>query len=119
MPVNRRWGLGELKEALVEYQAMTKERITLEAALMGGRNSGAEAARALVAWAKGLHVQVNVIPWNKVPGLPFSEPSRDEVDGYLAVLSEAGIEASRRMRRGRGVMGACGQLGDTLMAEKT
>lgn len=114
MPVNRRWPLSELKAALVEYQAKTKERITLEAALMGGTNAGADAARALVDWARGLQVQVNVIPWNKVPGLPFSEPTRAEIEGYLAVLEAAGIEASRRMRRGRGVMGACGQLGDTL-----
>ena len=63
-----------------------------------------------------LHVQVNVIPWNKVPGLPFAEPGRDELEAYLRILEESGIEASRRMRRGRGVMGACGQLGDTLIA---
>ncbi len=117
MPVNKRWPLSELKAALMEYQGKTGERVTLEAALMGGRNSGAEAARALVTWADGLHVQVNVIPWNKVPGLPFSEPSRAELEAYLAVLESAGIEASRRMRRGRGVMGACGQLGDTLKAD--
>jgi 23S rRNA (adenine2503-C2)-methyltransferase len=114
MPVNRRWGLSELKAALLAYQARTGERITLEAAIMAGKNSGPEAARALVDFARGLQVQVNVIPWNKVAGLPFSEPSREELESYLAVLEGAGLEASRRMRRGRGVNGACGQLGDTL-----
>jgi 23S rRNA (adenine2503-C2)-methyltransferase len=114
MPVNRRWPLAELKAALLEYQDKTGERITIEAALMGGKNSGADAARALVAWTRGLHVQVNVIPWNAVPGLPFVEPTRVELAAYLSVLEASGIEASRRMRRGRGVMGACGQLGDTL-----
>lgn len=118
MPVNRSWGLDELKDALLEYQAATGERITLETALMGGANSGPDSARALVAWARGLHVQVNVIPWNKVAGLPFSEPGRDEVEAFLRILDEAGLEASRRMRRGRGVMGACGQLGDTLKAKE-
>jgi 23S rRNA (adenine2503-C2)-methyltransferase len=118
MPINRRWGLAELKAALIRYQEATGERITLEAALLGGRNSGAEAARALVRWAAGLHVQVNVIPWNKVPGLPFTEPSRAELESYLAILESAGLEAGRRTRRGRGVMGACGQLGDTLQAPK-
>jgi 23S rRNA (adenine2503-C2)-methyltransferase len=116
MPVNRTWDLAALKAALITYQATTKERITLETALMGGHNSGPEAARALVAWARGLHVQVNVIPWNKVPDLPFSEPTRDELEAFLSVLESSGLEASRRMRRGRGVMGACGQLGDTLKA---
>lgn len=118
MPVNKSYSLEELKAALLEYQEATGERITLEAALMGGTNSGADSARALVDWSRGLHVQVNVIPWNKVPGLPFCEPSRDELEAYLRVLEDSGIEASRRMRRGRGVMGACGQLGDTLKAQE-
>jgi len=114
MPVNKRWNLAALKDALSAYQAATGERITLEAALMGGRNSGVRDAEALVRWVSPLQVQVNIIPWNKVPTLPFSEPSRAELEAYSAVLERAGMAASRRMRRGRGVMGACGQLGDAL-----
>jgi len=117
MPVNRKWGLAELKEALVEYQSSTGERVTLEAAIMGGVNSSVEQARALARWADGLDVQVNVIPWNRIPDFPFREPSREELDSYLAVLEAAGLVAVRRMRRGRGVMGACGQLGETLRSE--
>jgi 23S rRNA (adenine2503-C2)-methyltransferase len=117
MPVNRSWGLAALKEALIAYQAAAGERVTLEAAIMGGVNSSVEQARAIVRWAAGLDVQVNVIPWNKAPGLPFKEPERAEVDAFLAVLEGAGLVAVRRMRRGRGVMGACGQLGETLRAD--
>jgi 23S rRNA (adenine2503-C2)-methyltransferase len=116
MPVGRSWDLASLKDALLRYQAATGERITLECAIMGGVNSSRESARKLVAWIGDLKVQVNVIPWNKVPGLDFVEPSREELESYLAVLDAAGVVASRRMRRGRGVMGACGQLGDTLRA---
>ncbi len=116
MPVNRRWDLATLKDALLVYQDATGERITLEAAIMGGRNSSADEARALARWAEGLEVQVNVIPWNRIPGFPFREPEREELDAYMAVLDGAGITAVRRMRRGRGVMGACGQLGETLRA---
>ena len=116
MPVNRRWGLAALKDALLRYQGATGERVTLECAIMGGVNSSAASARGLVAWIGSLEVQVNVIAWYRVPDLPFTEPTRAELEGYVAVLEEAGITASRRMRRGRGVMGACGQLGDTLRA---
>jgi 23S rRNA (adenine2503-C2)-methyltransferase len=116
MPVNRRWGLAALKDALLRYQESTGERVTLECVLMAGVNSSPESARELIAWIGRLDVQVNVIAWNKVQGLPFAEPSRSEVEDYIAVLETAGIVASRRMRRGRGVMGACGQLGDTLRA---
>ncbi|MDP3179573.1 MAG: 23S rRNA (adenine(2503)-C(2))-methyltransferase RlmN, partial [Spirochaetaceae bacterium] len=111
---NRKWGLPALKDALLKYQAITRERVTLETAIMGGRNSSPAHAEALVRWIRPLKAQVNVIPWNKVPGLPFVEPSREELEDYLAVLERAGLTATRRMRRGRGVMGACGQLGDSL-----
>jgi 23S rRNA (adenine2503-C2)-methyltransferase len=114
MPVNRSWGLAALKDAMLRYQETTGERVTLECVLMGGVNSSPDNARELLAWIGRLKVQVNVIPWNKVPGIPFREPSRSELEDYIAVLEAAGISASRRMGRGRGVMGACGQLGDTL-----
>lgn len=117
MPVNRKWGLAELKAALLKYQEATGERVTLEAALMGGRNSRPEDARALIRWIRPLKAQVNLIPWNRVPGLPFVEPTRDEVETFQAILDEAGLTSTRRMRRGRGVMGACGQLGDTLLSK--
>ncbi|MEN6477294.1 MAG: 23S rRNA (adenine(2503)-C2)-methyltransferase, partial [Rectinema sp.] len=64
-----------------------------------------------------LRAQVNLIPWNRVPGMDFSEPDEAQIRAFTAVLEEAGLAAVRRMRRGRGVMGACGQLGDTLMAD--
>ena len=116
MPVNSSWNLAALKEALERYQETTGERVTIECALMGGLNASPESARRLIAWIGRLKVQVNVIPWNRIPGFPFVEPSREELEAFMTVLESSGIVASRRMRRGRGVMGACGQLGDTLRA---
>ncbi|PKL05652.1 MAG: 23S rRNA (adenine(2503)-C(2))-methyltransferase RlmN [Spirochaetae bacterium HGW-Spirochaetae-9] len=117
MPVNKSWNLEVLKAALVEYQAKTGERITLEAVLTGNRNASVESARALVRWVKPLKAQVNLIPWNVVPGLPFETPTNAQVKAFTEVLEKAGLVAVQRMHRGRGVMGACGQLGDTLTAD--
>jgi 23S rRNA (adenine2503-C2)-methyltransferase len=116
MPVNRSWNLVSLKEALLHYQARTGDRITLEAAIMGGENSSLKSAKAMADWIRPLNVQVNVIPWNPVPGLPYREPVRGEAAAFEAELERLGINAVRRVRRGRGVAGACGQLGDTLGA---
>ena len=116
MPVNKRWNLAALKKALLYYQEKTGDRISLEAAIMGGINSGVEGARAMAAWIHPLKVQVNVIPWNPVDGLPYRQPSREEVDSFETELERLGVNAVRRAKRGRGVGGACGQLGDTLMA---
>ncbi|HOX91367.1 MAG TPA: 23S rRNA (adenine(2503)-C(2))-methyltransferase RlmN [Spirochaetales bacterium] len=116
MPVNKQWNLASLKDTLVTYQAASGDRITLEAAIMGGRNAGAQAARDMASWIGSLKTQVNVIPWNPVDGLPFKEPSRQEVDSFENELERLGITTVRRARRGRQVGGACGQLGDTLEA---
>lgn len=114
MPVNKTWNLAALKAALEYYQNRTSDRITLEAAIMGGENSGLDSAAAMAAWIGHLNVQVNVIPWNPVDGLPYREPARGEAEAFETELERRGINAVRRARRGRGVAGACGQLGDTL-----
>jgi 23S rRNA (adenine2503-C2)-methyltransferase len=115
MPVNRRWNLEALKKALMYYQEKTGDRISLEAAIMGGVNSGVDGARAMAAWIQPMKVQVNVIPWNPVDSLPYRQPSREEVASFETELERLGVNAVRRAKRGRGVGGACGQLGDTLM----
>ena len=116
MPVNKTWGLDALKAALLEYQENTGERITLEAVLTGNRNAGLDSARALVKGVRPMKAQVNLRPWNAVPGLPLETPTPAQVRAFSEVLEKAGLTAVQRMHRGRGVMGACGQLGDTLRA---
>jgi 23S rRNA (adenine2503-C2)-methyltransferase len=117
MPVNRTWNLASLKNALMEYQHITNDRITLEVVLTGNRNSGRDDAEALVRWIRPLRAQVNLIPWNSVPSLPYIEATPQQLRAFESVLSDNGILTVRRMHRGRGVMGACGQLGDTLRSD--
>lgn len=111
MPVNKANPLPELLKALKHYQEKTGDRITLEAAIMGNANSSLDDARAIAAFAKDLNAQVNIIPWNPIPGLNFTEPSRNQVEAFVRELERLHIIVTRRTRRGRGVQGACGQLG--------
>jgi len=111
MPVEAGNPLPELKRALIAYQEATGDRITLEAAVLGGVNSGKDDARAMAAFCAGLNAQINLIPWNPVPGLPFREPAPGEVASFAEELERLGLNVTRRARRGRGVSGACGQLG--------
>jgi 23S rRNA (adenine2503-C2)-methyltransferase len=118
MPGIREFSLAETKAALAVYQEKTGRRITLETVLLGGINSGPEDAGALMDFARGLFAVVNVIPWNPVEGLcfegkPLREPSPAELEGFIRRLESGGLKVTRRYRRGRGVSGACGQLGGT------
>jgi 23S rRNA (adenine2503-C2)-methyltransferase len=116
MPVSAANPLKRLKEALLYHQERRRRRVTLEAVLLGGINTGAEDAAAMAAFADGLDAVVNAIPWNPVEnlgldGLPFKEPSAAEVKRFCAELEKRGLKTLPRRKKGRGVSGACGQLG--------
>ncbi|MDR1444882.1 MAG: 23S rRNA (adenine(2503)-C(2))-methyltransferase RlmN [Treponema sp.] len=116
VPSGRTNPLPRIKEALGYYQEKTGRRITLEAVLLGGINTGAEEAAAFRAFARGLDAVVNLIPWNPVEGLGFRgralrEPAPAETEAFARLLEQGGLKVTRRFRRGRGVSGACGQLG--------
>jgi 23S rRNA (adenine2503-C2)-methyltransferase len=114
MPITRSNPLPELREALLYYQEKTKDRITLEAVLIGGVNTAPGDVDALRAFIDGLQVTMNLIPWNRVPGMDFREPTRQELEDFESMLEERGIQFTQRARRGRGVSGACGQLGTVI-----
>ena len=114
MPITRTNPLGELRSAIAHYAEKTGKRVTLEAALLGGVNTGDESARTMIAFARGIDVHINLIPWNPVGGLPFTEPTAAECKRFVAQLEKAGINVTLRTRRGREIGGACGQLGKTL-----
>lgn len=113
MPVNETNPLPELREAVKYYAEKTGKRVTLEAALMGGLNADRKSAEQLISFAKGIDVNVNLIPWNPVSSLDFKEPGRNEVRDFMKLVSNAGINVTLRTRRGQKIGGACGQLGKT------
>ncbi len=110
MPVARAHGLAELKDALAAYQAARKHRITLEVVLIAGRTDRDADLEALKRFVPPLSVMVNLIPWNPAPEIDLAEPSAERVAWYKSGLERAGIPVTERMRKGRGVCGACGQL---------
>ena len=111
MPVTNANPLQDLRKAIKYYTEKTGIRCTLEAALMHNVNTNDQAADELIAFARGIDVHFNLIPWNPVESLPFKEPSRQEVNHLMERLEKGGISATLRTRRGRTIGGACGQLG--------
>ena len=111
MPVTNANPLQNLRKAIKYYTEKTGIRCTLEAALMHEVNTNDQAADELIAFAQGIDVHFNLIPWNPVASLPFKEPTRQEVNHLMERLEKGGISATLRTRRGRSIGGACGQLG--------
>src|SRR5574344_2522749 len=117
MPVSKGNPLPELKEAISYYIQKTGQRVTLEAALLAGKNTGKESARRLIEFASNLDVYINLIPWNPVPGLEFETPTSAECSEFSSYLERAGLNVNLRTRRGTKIGGACGQLGRSSMNE--
>ncbi|MDD5929065.1 MAG: 23S rRNA (adenine(2503)-C(2))-methyltransferase RlmN [Spirochaetales bacterium] len=106
--------LEKLRESIKYYTEKTGKRVTLEAALLHNKNTSKESAQNMIIFARDLDVNINLIPWNPVSTLPFTEPSRNEIDQFTKQLQNAGLNVTLRTKRGREIGGACGQLGKTL-----
>ncbi len=113
MPVANGNPLSELRKAIAYYAEKTGKRVTLEAALLKNKNTGRESADRMIEFAKGINVNINLIPWNPVSGLSFEEPEQAEVRNFVRMLENAGLNVTLRTKRGRKIGGACGQLGKT------
>lgn len=103
--------LENLRKAISYYAEKSGKRVTLEAALLHDKNTDKISADNLINFAKNMDVNVNLIPWNPVDKLPFTEPGSNEVKNFVNLIEKSGINVTLRTRRGRKIGGACGQLG--------
>jgi len=110
MPINRRYDLERLKEALLFYQKTTGRKITIEYILIKDQNCGLREAKELVRFLHGLRTKVNLIPFNAHPGLPYQRPDDTEIRQFQKYLADRSIPAPVRYSKGLEVSGACGQL---------
>ncbi len=110
MPVNKRYKIEELVQACRDYVAETGRRITFEWALIDGINDSPEVADRLAGLLKGLLCHVNAIPLNPTSGYKGRPTNPQRAQAFKAVLEQAGIPCTIRMRRGIDIQAGCGQL---------
>jgi 23S rRNA (adenine2503-C2)-methyltransferase len=110
MPVNRKYPLRELTAACEYYQQKKGRVITLEYILIAGVNDAPAQAGPLAVLARRLNAKVNLIPYNKVEGLPWARPTEEAQDAFLAVLEKQKVPATLRREKGHDIEAACGQL---------
>jgi 23S rRNA (adenine2503-C2)-methyltransferase len=110
MPGVRKMLLPDLREALVDYAEKTGRRPSLEFALIAGVNDTPGELSALIRFARGLLVHVNLIPVNPVRGTGYARSLDERVAVFQRELHMSGIEVSVRAERGADIDAACGQL---------
>jgi 23S rRNA (adenine2503-C2)-methyltransferase len=119
VPLNRRYPLAELAAAAQRYRRARNRRLTLEWALIAGTNDRDRDIAELAAYARPLRAHVNLIPLNPTPGYPTVGTPAERVRAFCAGLHRAGVNATVRRTRGRGIDAACGQLRATTGEGRT
>jgi len=118
MPINRKWPIQAVVDAVRRVELRPRERITFEYVLLGGVTDRPENAREVARLVRrtGLPAKVNLIAWNPGPGIEYATPQPEAVEAFRRVLADAGIPAYVRKPRGRDIYAACGQLKRTVEA---
>lgn len=116
MPINRKWPIEAVVDAVRKVQLRPRERITFEYVLLGGVTDRPEHAAEVARLVRrtGLPAKVNLIAWNPGPGIDYSMPAPESVEKFRTALQSAGVSAYLRRPRGRDIYAACGQLKRTI-----
>ena len=111
MPVNRKWPVAEVVEAMREYGRKTGRKITIEYLLISELTDTLSQAADLAKLVQGVPSVVNLIPWNWVQTEQgFARPSRERVRAFRRELELRGVNVTERVERGHDIAAACGQL---------
>jgi len=110
MPIAGRTPLEELLEEAAAYGRATHRKVTLECALIAGRNDRESHARHLLALARRGPFKVNLIPLNPIEDFGGGRPEASTVARFADVLWQGGVVCTVRDSAGRDIDGACGQL---------
>jgi 23S rRNA (adenine2503-C2)-methyltransferase len=110
MPINKKYPLAALKEALLAFPLCKKGVFFIEYVLLSGINDSREMAVKLARYVKGLPVRVNVITYNPNASLPYLPPSSKLVKQFCDWLVEDHVFVRKRKSQGLDILAACGQL---------
>ncbi|HEX9006390.1 MAG TPA: 23S rRNA (adenine(2503)-C(2))-methyltransferase RlmN [Bacteroidota bacterium] len=115
MPINRRFPLAHLMEAVEYYYAKTGERVTYEFIFFDGVNDTEREVKAFIKLARRVPCKINVIPYHSIAftspsGLAASLRPSPRVEELVRELREHHLTTMIRSSAGEDIDAACGQL---------
>lgn len=110
IPLEKRYPLPEVLEALRRFNAAGGKRITFEYTMIRGINDQLRLAPKLAELAAEVGAFVNLIPFNPIPYVEWRPSQPERIRAFAAVLEEQGVAVAVRETRGRDIDAACGQL---------
>ncbi len=110
VPLNRKYPLGDLIEAVKYYIEKTNRRVTFEYILLDEVNMSKLDADNLAKLIGPLLANINLIPYNEVDSLNYKKPSKNKVNTFYNWLINMGLNVTIREEKGADIEAACGQL---------
>lgn len=116
LPINRKYAINELLQAVEAYVNKTHRRVTFEWALIHDVNDtpaqAEQLAKRLQAFRKdgSALCHVNVIPLNPTKRYEGKATTRERAQAFKDILERHGIPCTIRIRRGIDIQAGCGQL---------
>jgi 23S rRNA (adenine2503-C2)-methyltransferase len=110
VPANRGVGIDAILSAADYYFDKSGRRVTFEYVLLADINDQPEHARQLAELLRGRPSLINLIPYNPIPDLPFRTPASSVTAKFAEILTQSGLTAAIRYRKGDRISAACGQL---------
>jgi 23S rRNA (adenine2503-C2)-methyltransferase len=110
IPLERRYSLEEVMQALERFEEAGGKRVTFEYTMIAGVNDGLELIEPLADLAVRVSAFVNLIPFNPIPYQDWKPSPMARIRAFAAGLGRRGITVAVRESRGRDIDAACGQL---------
>lgn len=73
-------------------------------------NDSKQHAEELANLLQGRLCLVNLINYNASPDLPYKGVEREEIEEFMQILEDSGINTTLRYSQGNDIQAACGQL---------
>ncbi|WP_416176335.1 23S rRNA (adenine(2503)-C(2))-methyltransferase RlmN [Clostridium sp.] len=118
MPIANKYSISEIIDACKYYINTTGRRVSFEYAMVRGVNDSNICAKKLSMLLKGMLSHVNLIPVNEVKEKDFRKSSKSNIENFLHILSQNGIETTIRKEMGSDIEAACGQLRRSYIESK-
>jgi 23S rRNA (adenine2503-C2)-methyltransferase len=110
MPINKKYNLKSLKEAIRHFNNQNKSIVTLEYIVLSGVNDSVLDVRMLKEFSRGISIKFNLIELNKIEGSTFTSPDPKDIKAFKTRLEENNFIVNIRRSKGRDIDAACGQL---------
>lgn len=110
MKINKKWNISELLKACKYYTELTDKSILFEYIMINKLNDSNEDANRLAKLLEGINCRVDLIPANDSGQEQFKPSTQNQINSFVSILRENGIDVSVRGTVGGDIKAACGQL---------